>query len=51
MTPVLCPTCNRTPEPSSDGYGVLIACANRYDADCVGDPAEYPSRDRLPAVG
>lgn len=44
MTPVPCPTCKRIPEPSSDGYGVTVACWNCYDADCVGDPAEYVTR-------
>lgn len=44
MTPAPCPTCKRIPEPDYDGYGVLIACDNCFDADCVGDPAEYVSR-------
>ena len=44
MTALPCPKCKRPPEPDYDGYGVLVACDNCYDADCVGDPAEYVSR-------
>lgn len=44
MTALPCPTCQRIPTPDYDGYGVSISCSNCYDADCVGDPAEYVSR-------
>lgn len=44
MTPALCPKCKIPPSNASDEWEYAIVCNNCFDADMVGDPAEYVSR-------
>jgi hypothetical protein len=45
MTVVLpCHHCKTPPNDASDEWHYALVCNNCFDADCVGDPAEYTTR-------